>query len=747
MMIPSQSYCFSCIVTLYLFVLVSLVLHTLASPTLHYCRHDQRDALLEFKDEFPVNESSPSPNDAPLSSWNKSSDCCFWKGVTCDAKSGEVISLNLSHVSLNNSLKQNSGLFKLQHLRNLTLRNSSLNGEIPSSLGYLSRLTKLNLLYNNLVGQVPDSIGNLTRLRYLDLSQNKLTGKIPISLANLTNLYLLYIHDNYLESTLPPNMSGFQNLKYFGVGGNSLSGSFPTSLFTIPSLLYFDISRNQFKGSIEFGNTFSSSFMLKYVNIGYNNFDGPIPESLSEFLTLGEIDLGYNNLFGSIPRSMSKLVNLYYLDLSGNNLEGEIPSWLWRLTVVKLSYNSFSSFAKSSQVPDETQIIGLGLNSNSLKGPFPNWICELSSLHILDLSDNRFSGLIPQCFGNSTITLQDLFLRDNNFTGIHPDVFVNATNLRALDISYNKLEGKLVRSLVNCRDLRFLNLKSNRINDEFPFWLGSLPSLNILLLQSNRFHGPLYHRHLSVGFQSLRVIDVSRNDLCGTFPAFYFSDWREMTTPNAEYDDTYMKDSVFDVAVYHSMKMVNKGVDTEYDKIRTDFIAIDFSGNRLRGTIPESIGMLRELHLLNLSGNEFTGHIPPSLANLTKLEALDLSRNHLSGQIPPGLGSLSFLSTMNFSHNYLQGPIPPGTQFQSQNCSSFMDNHKLYGLEDICGETLVSNPTPEESEDLSEAEEHVINWIAAAIAYGPGVFCGLVIGHIFAPYIHEWFMEKFGRKK
>ncbi|CAA7015838.1 unnamed protein product [Microthlaspi erraticum] len=221
--------------------MVSLVLHTLAFPTLHYCRHDQRDALLEFKDEFPVNESSPIPNDAPLSSWNTSSDCCFWKGVTCDAKSGEVISLNLSNVSLNNSLKQNSGLFKLQHLRNLTLRNSSLNGEIPSSLGYLSRLTKLNLLYNNLVGQIPASIGNLTRLRYLDLSQNKLTGKIPISLANLTNLYLFYIHDNFLESTLPPNMSGFQNLKYFGVGGNSFSGSFPRSLFTIPSLLYLGI--------------------------------------------------------------------------------------------------------------------------------------------------------------------------------------------------------------------------------------------------------------------------------------------------------------------------------------------------------------------------------------------------------------------------------------------------------------------------------------------------------------------------
>jgi len=144
MMIPSQScFCF--------FFMVSFFLHTLASPTLRHCRHDQRNALLEFKHEFPrVNESNQIPYDVSLSSWNKSIDCCSWEGVTCDAISSEVISLNLSHVPLNNSLKPNSGLFKLQHLHNLTLSNCSLYGDIPSSLGNLFRLTLLDLSYNYL---------------------------------------------------------------------------------------------------------------------------------------------------------------------------------------------------------------------------------------------------------------------------------------------------------------------------------------------------------------------------------------------------------------------------------------------------------------------------------------------------------------------------------------------------------------------------------------------------------------------
>ncbi|KFK43964.1 hypothetical protein AALP_AA1G197200 [Arabis alpina] len=76
MMILSQSHSF---VTIYVFFLVS---HTLASSTTL-----QRDALLEFKNEFPT----PDPNsfyNRSLTSWNTSSDHCSWEGVKCDGKSG-----------------------------------------------------------------------------------------------------------------------------------------------------------------------------------------------------------------------------------------------------------------------------------------------------------------------------------------------------------------------------------------------------------------------------------------------------------------------------------------------------------------------------------------------------------------------------------------------------------------------------------------------------------------------------------
>ena len=68
---------------------------------------------------------------------------------------------------------------------------------------------------------------------------------------------------------------------------------------------------------------------------------------------------------------------------------------------------------------------------------------------------------------------------------------------------------------------------------------------------------------------------------------------------DAEYEDAYMKDSINDIGVFHSMYIVNKGVGTIFKQIRIDFISIDFSENSFSGNIPESsIGLLKGLRLL-----------------------------------------------------------------------------------------------------------------------------------------------------
>ncbi|KAJ4868167.1 Receptor-like protein 12 [Raphanus sativus] len=463
-------------------------------------------------------------------------------------------------------------------------------------------------------------------------------------------------------------------------------------------------------------------------------------------------DLTSNNFTSTLPPDLSGFHNLEYFDVSKNSFIGPFPKSLFSipsLQSVNLGDNQFTGpieFVNTSS----SKLHFLGLSR-----PFPHWICNCKhkGLRYLDLSSNLFNGSIPPCLSNSIVSLTELSLRNNSFSGLLPDIFVDATKLRSLDVSRNQLEGKFPNSLINCKALQLLNVESNGINDEFPYWLGSLPSLNVLILRSNEFHGPLYNRHVSSsGFRSLRVIDVSRNDFSGTLPPRYFSSWRAMTTltegKNYDYVVNFVKYYSSYLLLYRSMEMVNKGVETRFERIQKDFRAIDFSGNRIHGEIPESLSLLKGLRLLNLSGNAFASDIPRSLANLTNLEALDLSRNKLSGQIPRDLGELSFLSYVNFSHNLLHGPVPRGTQIQRQECSSFLDNPGLYGLEEICQQTYSLNPTTiQQVQEHSETEEQMFSWLAAGIAYGPGVFCGLVIGHIFLSHNHAWFIKTFGRRK
>ncbi|KAG2303686.1 hypothetical protein Bca52824_032337 [Brassica carinata] len=769
MMIRSQSYCFRGIITISFFFFLNPLPNTFASPTRPLCRHDQRDALLELKKVFP----SHTLNDDLVTtlSWNKSVDCCSWGGVTCDDMLGEVISLKLqSYSTANTSLNSTSGLFKLHHLRHLDLSDCSLHGEIPSSIGNLSRLTYLDLSFNQFIGEIPPSIGNLNQLRYLSLWSNDFRGNIPTSmanftklsdlnlkgnqftggdiiLANLTSLSELDLSFNHFKSSLSVDLSRLQNLERFIGNENSFFGPFPSSLLMISSLKMISLDRNHLEGPLVFGNM-SSSSKLRSLDVSYNKFGGLIPTSLSKLQSLYSVDLSHNNFVGQVPRSISSLVDLSSLDLSYNKLEGEIPYLLWRsstLWSLKLSHNIFSSFNKPVEVVDGASIRELNLGSNSLQVPFPQWICKLKDLWALDLSNNRFTGSIPQCLKNST-SLSELRLQNNSLSGFIPDVFINLTDLRSLDVSHNNLVGKLPRSLIHCKLMRLLNVDGNKINDTFPFWLGSLEILKVLVLRSNAFHGPVYNPTEYIGFRGLRIINIATNNFFGSLSQDYFANWTQMYMVWSNEDSPESDSMGDDSHMYEdSIDLVYKGVETDFTRIFQAFKAIDFSGNRFRGHIPGSIGELSELRFLNLSGNAFTGNIPPSLANITNLEALDLSRNNLSGEIPQGLGKLSFLSYINFSHNHLQGFVPQTTQFQSQKCSSFMGNSGLFGLEKICKENHVNVPVltsqpPKES--LPDPKEPVLNWIAAAIAFGPGVFCGLVLGHIFTSYKHEWFIAR-----
>ncbi|XP_052486352.1 receptor-like protein 9DC3 isoform X2 [Gossypium raimondii] len=158
-------------------------------------------------------------------------------------------------------------------------------------------------------------------------------------------------------------------------------------------------------------------------------------------------------------------------------------------------------------------------------------------------------------------------------------------------------------------------------------------------------------------------------------------------------------------------------------------ILMDMSSNRFEGTIPETVGNLISLDVLNFSHNHLTGHIPSSLGNLAALESLDLSCNKLVGEIPSELTDLNFLEVINLSENQLVGLIPQGKQFNTFLNDSYVGNTGLCGfpVSKSCGR---GDPPPAILEEEEVNSAFGLDWKFVMMGYGCGLVFGFSAGYI-----------------
>ncbi|CAF2288358.1 unnamed protein product [Brassica napus] len=707
--------------------------------------------------------------------------------------------LDLSNNHFSGTLSPNSSLFELHHLSHLDLGSNNFSSSIPYEFGNLNKLEVLSLLFNDFFGQVPPTISNLTSLKELYLHHNQLTGSFPL-VQNLTMLSFLDFSFNRFSGTIPSSITTMPFLSYLALGGNDLTGSiaFPNS--STPSRLeYLYLGNNHFEGKII--DPISKLTNLKLLELSYLNTSYPVDLSLfSSLKSLLRLDLSGNIIYpasldtnskiatnlemlllqgcgiSKFPSILKTLEKLEFIALNSNRIKGKIPEWLWnlpRLTSVIASNNSITGYEGPVDVLVNSSVKILAMLTNCFEGAIPILpvsvnifdashnrftgsiplsICNYRSLTQLKLDYNNLTGPIPQCLSNLLV----LTLRKNNLEGSIPDTYNIGASLQTLDVGHNRLTRKLPRSLQNCSSLEFLVADHNMIEDKFPFWLKALPNLQVLILSSNKLYGSISPPDQGpLGFPELRIFEISDNKFTGSLPPMYFVNWKAASLMMNEDGGLYMVQEEFNHGMLHTTAIETidlryKGLSMEHEMVLNSYAAIDFSGNRIEGEIPESIGLLKALIALNLSNNAFTGHIPLSFSNLSNLESLDLSSNQLSGTIPSGLGTISFLAYINVSHNQLKGEIPQGTQITGQPKSSFEGNAGLCGLplQETCfGTKAPPTQQPKEEEKEEEEEEQVLNWKGVAIGFGPGVLLGIAIAHLIATYKPEWLVKIIGPNK
>ncbi|KAF3639292.1 putative LRR receptor-like serine/threonine-protein kinase-like [Capsicum annuum] len=377
-----------------------------------------------------------------------------------------------------------SSFSNISTLETLNLKFNSIEGHIPVSLSNASRLEKLELSYHSVQGDIPEGIGNLHSMKWLAIQYNKLMGSIPFTIFNISRIEFIAFTGNSLSGSLPNGLcNGLPVLKGLYLSYNKLHHHMPTSLSNCSQLQILSLLENEFDGPIysEIGRL--SNLQLLY--LGYNHFTGIIPQEIGDLVNLTELWMEKNQITGTVPISILNISSLQILSLWKNNLSGSLPEAIGNLTKMQFSYLHQNRF--TGEIPKEIsnliELEELDLSTNSFSGSLDMEIFNISGLRTTSLTDNNnLSGIFPPNIGSILPNIEELYLSGlTNLVGTIPHSISNCSKLTILELANNKLTGLIPNSLGYFTQLQ---LSSN-----MPPSLGNLHDLVVLDLSSNNM-GP-----------------------------------------------------------------------------------------------------------------------------------------------------------------------------------------------------------------------------------------------------------------
>ncbi|KAF4361039.1 hypothetical protein F8388_016848 [Cannabis sativa] len=675
------------------------------------CSEYEKNALLDFKTGLidPLNK---------LGSWNNgsSNNCCQWWGIGCN-KAGAVITVDLRNRYHNSNLSGEirPSLAKLESLRHLDLSNNSFKGiPIPVFFGFFKHLRYLSLYNAGFSGLCPPNIGNLSRLEYLDLDSSglfvdnlewitglvslkslvmdgvdlsmggldwfeiilnklpsltelhmshcNLSGPFPsISFVNsTTSLAVLDLSLNNFNSKIPDWLANISSLVTLDLSLASLHGRIPLGFAELPNLKTLRLQNNENLAancSQFFGGRWKS---IKYVDLSGNKMHGNLPTSIGNMTSLTYYDLSFNDVGGGIPGSIGKLCNLNRFYLRGNRLNGTLPEFL------ETTHDNCHS---KSPLPS---LEYLYLNNNELIGILPQWLGQLRNLSELDLSYNLLHGQLSE--------LSFLDVSSNQLTGnITETHFLKLRKLKYVCLSSNSFTLTVSSNWTPSFNLNTLLLGSCHLGPSLPTWLRSQNTVQVLDLSNAGISGSIPYWFWE-SFSNLMSLNVSFNQLKGQLPnTFNITPFLYVDLSSNHFEGPIPLPNVSTQLLDLSNNKFSGPIPENIDDSLQNMVSLSLSTNQIHGSIPNSIGNMLSLSVLDLSNNKLIGKIPLSFGNLSNLVALDLRKNNLSGTIPDSLGQLNSLQTLHLSDNKLSGSIPSCFRNLSSLETLDLGNNRLAG--------------------------------------------------------------------
>ncbi|XP_049394840.1 receptor kinase-like protein Xa21 [Solanum stenotomum] len=296
----------------------------------------------------------------------------------------------------------------------------------------------------------------------------------------------------------------------------------------------------------------------------------------------------------------------------------------------------------------------IAFTNNSLSGDLPNGLCKhLTILRRLDLSKNKLDGHMPKSLSNCS-KLQILSLSENDFDGrIHSEIG-RLSNLQTLDITSNHYTGEIPK-INNLVELEEFDVGFNSFSGSLAMETFNKSRLRIISLAYNNISGTLPSNIGSILPNVEELYLNSLTNLVGTIP-HSISNCSKLTL--LELSDNKLTDLIPNSLGYltrlQALNPLNGMLPVSAGNLSTSLTLFYAHNCKIKGRIPNEVGNLSSLLDLDLSGNNLVGSIPRTIGNLQNIQRFKMSDNKLIGFIEDNI-CLEFL---DISHNNISGIIP-----------------------------------------------------------------------------------------
>nr|KJB28129.1 hypothetical protein B456_005G028900 [Gossypium raimondii] len=434
----------------------------------------------------------------------------------------------------------------------------------------------------------------------------------------------------------------------------NLSGSFHP-IFNLHRLQRLNLTGNNFNTTL-FSYGFDKLQNLTHLNLSSSCFHGQIPVEFSFLKRLVSLDL--SNQYSCYLRYYEVLYPGFYNYFS---LPYELQQPL------KLENPNFKTLIKNLRFLTELYLDSVDISTQSAK-----W-CETTSLvlpnlHVLSLSSCALKGPLYNDFLNGQLpefpannALQSLSLFYTNFSGKLPQSIGNLKFLTNLDLDGCNFFGPIPSSIANL----ILYIGNNYLRGAIPKSILQLPRLEWIYIESNSFSSmklDMFVQVKNLRTHWLNKISFSLSSLHLPFNVIDFPKQLPLNDSNFS----------FPMLTELDLRSCNISAFPEFLKSLENIIFLDLSNNKISGAIPNWAWKksLRYLYLANnhlssldqLLPNQSSTSSQTSLTrpicNLSQLRNFNASHNNLSGTIPNCLGEMNDLLLLDLQGNNFSGMLP-----------------------------------------------------------------------------------------